>query len=62
MRLFRQLLADQNGNVTIIVAFMIIPMLVLAGGATDIARYEMHRVQLQDGVDRAVLAAAALTQ
>lgn len=39
-----------------------LPMLVVAGGATDIARHEAYRVQLQDGVDRAVLAAASLTQ
>src|SRR5690606_19532176 len=32
------------------------------GGATDVARYEAHRVQLQDGVDRAALAAASLSQ
>lgn len=62
MRLFRQMMADQRGNVTIIAAFMIIPMLILAGGATDMARYEMFRVQLQDGIDRAVLASASLTQ
>src|SRR5215217_3871272 len=59
---FKRLLQDERGNVAIIVAFMLLPMLVLAGGATDIARYEMFRVQLQDGVDRAVLAAASLTQ
>lgn len=53
---------DRRGNVAILVAFLILPMLVLAGGATDMARYEMFRVQLQDGVDRAVLAAASLTQ
>jgi Flp pilus assembly protein TadG len=62
MSQFRRLLQDQQGNVAIIVAFMILPMLVLAGGATDVARYEMYRVQLQDGVDRAVLASASLTQ
>jgi Flp pilus assembly protein TadG len=43
-------------------AFALIPMLVLAGGATDIARHEAYRAQLQDSVDRAVLAAASLTQ
>ncbi len=55
-------LRDCRGNVAIIVAFVVLPMLVLAGGATDIARLESRRVQLQDGVDRAVLAAASLTQ
>ncbi|SFV26555.1 Flp pilus assembly protein TadG [Devosia crocina] len=62
MHTFKRLLQDQQGNVAIIVAFLILPMLVLAGGATDIARYEMFRAQLQDGVDRAVLASASLTQ
>lgn len=62
MSRFRQLLADQRGNVAVITALMILPMLVLAGGATDIARYETFRAQLQDGVDRAVLASASLTQ
>lgn len=56
---FRQ---DSRGNVAIIVALVFIPMLVLAGGATDLARYEAFRVALQDGIDRGVLAAAALTQ
>ncbi len=58
----RRFLRDSNGNVAILVAFLILPMLVLAGGATDLARAESHRVQLQDGIDRAVLAAASLTQ
>lgn len=58
----RALLRDERGNVTVISAFMILPMLLLAGGATDIARYEAFRAQLQDGVDRAVLAAASLSQ
>lgn len=62
MDLLRRFWEDKRGNVAILVAFLILPMLVLAGGATDMARYEMFRVQLQDGVDRAVLAAASLTQ
>ena len=61
-RLLQKFIADQNGNVAIICAVAILPMLVIAGGATDIARHEAFRVQLQDGVDRAVLAAASLTQ
>ncbi len=62
MQLFGRFLRDTRGNVAMIVAFLILPMLVLAGGATDMARYEAHRVQLQDGIDRAVLAAASLSQ
>jgi Flp pilus assembly protein TadG len=62
MRHIRRFAADQQGNVAIIVALLILPMLLIAGGATDLARYEAHRAQLQDGVDRAVLAAASLSQ
>jgi Flp pilus assembly protein TadG len=58
----RSFAADCRGNIAIISAFAFLPMLLIAGGATDIARYESYRVQLQDGVDRAVLAAASLTQ
>lgn len=61
-RIFYDFLRDSKGNVAVVVAFLILPMLVLAGGATDMARAESHRVQLQDGIDRAVLAAASLTQ
>jgi Flp pilus assembly protein TadG len=60
--LLRHFLRQDRGNVAIISAFSFLPLLVLAGGATDIARHESYRVQLQDGVDRAVLAAASLTQ
>lgn len=58
----RDFIANSDGNVAIISAFAILPMLLLAGGATDVARHEAYRAQLQDGVDRAVLAAASLTQ
>lgn len=61
-RLIQDFLADRSGNVAILCAVAMLPMLVLAGGATDIARHEAYRVQLQDSVDRAVLAAASLTQ
>lgn len=60
--IFKRFVADRSGNVAIIIAFALIPMIIVAGGATDIARHEAYRVQLQDGVDRAVLAAASLTQ
>lgn len=56
------LFSHEGGNVAVIVAFVFLPLLVIAGGATDIARHEAYRVTLQDGVDRAVLAAASLTQ
>lgn len=61
-RLISDFIGDRSGNVAIICAFAFLPMLVLAGGATDIARHEAYRVQLQHAVDRAVLASASLTQ
>jgi Flp pilus assembly protein TadG len=45
-RIVGAFLRDRRGNVAIIVALLLMPMLVLAGGATDIARYEAHRAQL----------------
>lgn len=59
---FRRFLADRGGNVAVIVALSFLPLLVIAGGATDVARHEAYRVQLQSGVDRAALAAASLSQ
>ncbi|WEK03240.1 MAG: pilus assembly protein [Candidatus Devosia phytovorans] len=60
--LLQRFLHDTGGNVAIITAVAILPMIIIAGGATDVARHEAYRVELQDGVDRAVLAAASLTQ
>lgn len=61
-RIIQRFLADGSGNIAIIVALVFVPMVVLAGGATDLARYETFRVALQDALDRGVLAAAALSQ
>lgn len=60
--LVRAFAKETRGNVAIIVGFLFVPLAVIAGGATDIARYESYRAQLQDGVDRGVLAATSLTQ
>jgi Flp pilus assembly protein TadG len=58
----RSFAADTRGNVAAITVFLLVPLLVMAGGATDIARQESYRAKLQDSVDRAVLAAASLDQ
>lgn len=44
------------------VALMMLPMAVAAGGALDLVAQERARVHLQDTLDRGVLAAAALDQ
>ena len=41
---------------------LLVPLVALGGAGVDIARYETIRVELQDGLDRGVLAAASLTQ
>jgi Flp pilus assembly protein TadG len=51
-----------EGNVGMLFAFMLVPLVALGGGGIDLARYEKARVELQDGLDRGVLAAASLTQ
>lgn len=52
----------EDGTVTIFGVMMFILMVIVGGIAVDIMRYETQRVQLQETLDRAVLAAAALNQ
>ncbi len=61
-RLLRAFFADTDGNVAMIFAFLLVPIVALGGAGIDLARYEAVRVELQDGLDRGVLAAASLTQ
>ncbi len=46
----------------IFVLFLLLLMMMLGGLAVDLMRYEQRRVALQQTVDRAVLAAASMTQ
>ena len=59
LRTFR---ADKRGNVGMLFGLALVPLTALGGAGVDIARYETIRVELQDGLDRGVLAAASLTQ
>ena len=59
--LFR-FLGDRVGNFPMMVAILMLPMAVAAGGALDLVAQERARVHLQDTLDRGVLAAAALDQ
>ncbi len=54
--------ADARGNVGMLFGLALVPLIALGGAGVDIARYETIRVELQDGLDRGVLAAASLTQ
>jgi Flp pilus assembly protein TadG len=52
----------EDGTVTVFAAIVFILMIGVGGIAVDIMRYETQRTQLQYTLDRAVLAAASLTQ
>jgi hypothetical protein len=53
---------DERGAIAIFVLLLFFVMMVFGGIAVDVARFEMRRVVLQETLDRAVLAAASLTQ
>jgi Flp pilus assembly protein TadG len=59
LRAFRR---EEDGMLMIFVLFLLVLMMMLGGLAVDLMRYEQRRVALQQTVDRAVLAAAAMTQ
>lgn len=53
----RNLALDQRGNVFVIVAAAIVPMLAIVGGGIDMGRGYMSRTRLQQACDAGVLAA-----
>ncbi len=57
-----RLCRGRQGNVAITFALLLVPMTLMAGAGADFARQETHRVEMQDSLDRGVLAAASLTQ
>ena len=59
---FKRIVRERDGNFPMMMALLLVPMALAAGGALDFAAHERARVQLQDTLDRAVLAAAALEQ
>lgn len=52
----------EDGTVTIFSVFITLMVLMIAGAAVDIMRFEATRAQMQTQMDRAVLAAADLDQ
>ncbi|NBO20416.1 MAG: hypothetical protein EBU97_00305 [Rhodobacteraceae bacterium] len=53
---------DDGGNVTIFGLMLTVLMLMLGGIAVDVMRHEQVRTEVQQTLDRSVLAAASLTQ
>ncbi|MCX7289242.1 MAG: pilus assembly protein TadG-related protein [Rhodobacterales bacterium] len=53
---------DERGSMTLIILFTFLAMIMFGGIAIDVMRFETRRVANQQTLDRAVLAAASLTQ
>jgi Flp pilus assembly protein TadG len=49
---------DQRGNVMMLFGAAVVPLLLISGGAVDLARYTRYRSDLANGVDAAALALA----
>lgn len=58
----RRFNTDESGSITAFTILSFLLMVVSAGMAVDFMRHETHRVELQDALDRGVLAAASITQ
>jgi Flp pilus assembly protein TadG len=61
-RVARRFLQREDGTVTVFAAMIFVLMVSAGGISVDIMRFETQRAQLQYTLDRAVLAAAALSQ
>ncbi|WP_300516412.1 TadE/TadG family type IV pilus assembly protein [Aliiroseovarius sp.] len=53
---------EEDGSFIIFGLFIFVLMLMIGGLAVDLMRYETHRARLQATLDRAVLAAASMSQ
>ncbi len=56
----RNTMRSEQGSVTVLAVFMFVAMLMVAGLAVDMMRYESERARLQGVADRAALAAAMM--
>ncbi|AHM04164.1 hypothetical protein roselon_01798 [Roseibacterium elongatum DSM 19469] len=61
-RLLTRFMGDEDGTITSFALMIFVLMVGVGGIAIDIIRYETQRAQLQYTLDRAVLAAASVTQ
>ncbi len=57
-RALRRLRRDERGNVFVLFGVTSIPLLLIMGGAVDIARFTRYKAELSNAVDAAVLALA----
>jgi Flp pilus assembly protein TadG len=61
-RLPRRFVRREDGTITVFSVIVFVMMVAVGGIAIDVMRFETQRVQLQYTLDRAVLAAASLSQ
>ena len=55
---WRRLCRDERGNIFVLFGASSIPLLLIMGGAVDLARYTRHKADLSNAVDAAALALA----
>jgi len=48
--------ADQRGNVAVLFAFSMVPLIGLLGGAVDVTRHQRYKVELANALDAAAIA------
>jgi Mg-chelatase subunit ChlD len=55
-RALRRFDKDQRGNVAVLFAFSMVPLIGLLGGAVDVARHQRYKVEIANAMDAAALA------
>ena len=60
LKLVSRMIASRDGNIAIMFAFFLAPLLMFAGGAVDFARYNAVKTDLVESLDAAGLAMAQL--
>ncbi|MGX6998322.1 TadE/TadG family type IV pilus assembly protein [Caballeronia sp. KNU42] len=59
LRMPTRLITDEAGGIALSFALLLIPMILIVGGAVDYARMVQYRASLQNAVDQAAIAGAA---
>lgn len=60
LRKLSRLIADETGAIAMTFAMLLIPMMLIVGGVVDYARMIQYRASLQNAVDQAAIAGAAV--
>ena len=55
-RALRRFDKDQRGNVAVLFAFSMVPLIGLLGGAVDVARHQRYKVEIANAMDAAAIA------